>query len=366
MNKHSIYFTNLLVITLLAFGLCISMNAQKKNSAKKYTQLSVEYLVVTEHGVPSDGKTDCSTAIEKLIAENPNRTLFFPDGTYLISRPVRTPAEPTLSVHLVLANYAVVKAMENWQPGNALIELGAIEEANDITTNGSNYGLYGGIIDGSDIANGVSIDGGRETRVENVSIKHTQIGLHIKHGANSGSSDADINNVNIVGNNKPNSIGVLVEGYDNTLSNMRIYGVNIGVDLRSGGNSLRNIHPLYRFGKEQNYESSIGFLVGSGNNWFSFCYSDQLATGFKLKKDARANLSDCFCYWYNGEVPFQTAIECEGQLQSIVAGFHVGYSKASPKFTVLKAEKGGSGMLVNYVKPDIKLTDDDVSLDYMK
>lgn len=366
MRRQINFPIQIVLIALLTFGISTSINAQKKSRTKKAAPVSSEYVVATEHGVPADGKTDCAPAIEKLIAENPNRTIFFPDGTYLLSRPVRTPAKPALSVHLLLANYAVVKAMDNWEAGRALIELGAIEKANDIITNGSNYGLYGGIIDGSDIANGISIDGGRETRVENVSIKHTQTGIHIKHGANSGSSDADINNVNIIGNNKPTSIGVLIEGYDNTLSNMRIYGVNIGVDIRSGGNSLRNIHPLYRIGKDQVYETSIGFIVGPGHNWLNFCYSDQLATGFKLTKDAKANLTDCYCYWYSGKVPFQTAIACDGQLKSIVTGFHTGFRKDCPKRTVLKAEKGGSGIFSNYIKPDIQLTDDDVSSDYAK
>ena len=35
-------------------------------------------------------------------------------------------------------------------------------------------------------------------------------------------TDSDIINVNIVGNDTKTSIGVLVEGYDNTFTNMRI------------------------------------------------------------------------------------------------------------------------------------------------
>ncbi len=120
-------------------------------------------------------------------------------------------------------------------------------------------------------------------KIENVSIKHTQIGVHVKRGANSGSSDADICDVNIVGNDKANSIGLLAEGSDNTFTNMRIASVNIGVLIRGGaGNSLRNIHPLYIYHKDQNYETSCGFVVETNNNWFNFCYSDQFATGFLI------------------------------------------------------------------------------------
>lgn len=341
------------------------IQAQKRN---RNIQPDSTYLVATTHGVPADGKTDATEAIQRLIDGNPNRTIFFPDGTYLISRSILTPADPKKSVTLVLGHYAVMKATGDWSEGGAVIRLGASHPYNDIKINGSNYGLYGGIIDGSGVADGVSIDGGRETKICDVSIKHTQTGIHIKKGANSGSSDADISDVNIVGNNKANSIGVLVEGYDNTFTNMRIYHINIGVWIKSAGNSLRNIHPLYGAGKEQVYDTSVGFLIEGWNNWFDFCYSDQLATAFLLKKGSSANLTNCFCYWYSGKVPFQTAIKAEGQFNSIVAGFRAGFHSECPKHTLLQVEEsGGTGaMLYPFVPRDAKYSDDDASKEYIK
>ncbi|MBQ9691825.1 MAG: hypothetical protein IJV70_01550, partial [Clostridia bacterium] len=193
------------------------------------------YIMVTDY-ITADGKTDVSDAIQKIIDDFPNRTIFFPDGTYLISKPICTPADPSKSVDLQLSNYAVIKASSDWSSDEAMIRLGGKDPFNNIRMNGSNYSLTGGIIDGSGVAKGVSIDSGRETAVRRVSIKHVQVGLHIKWGANSGSSDADISEVHIVGNNKQDSIGVIVEGYDNTFTDMRITGVFIGMDLRVGGN----------------------------------------------------------------------------------------------------------------------------------
>ncbi len=100
-------------------------------------------------------------------------------------------------------------------------------------------------MDGNGRANGISIDSGRETSIRYVSIQNTVIGLYIKHGANGGSLDADIFNVNIDGAAQPNCIGALIEGFDNTLTNMRIVGVQVGVRLKSGGNYLWNIHSLH-------------------------------------------------------------------------------------------------------------------------
>ena len=190
------------------------------------------YIIVTDT-IPADGKTDVADMLQKLIDDNPKRTIYFPDGVYLLSHPIATPAKPSLSVDLRLSNYAVLKAAPDWKDPEAIVRLGGKVPFNDIRTNGSNYGLTGGIIDGSMVANGISIDSGRETKIRDVSIKHTKIGIHIKRGTNSGSSDSDIMSVNVVGNKARDSIGVLVEGFDNTLSNMRLADVYVGIDVRS-------------------------------------------------------------------------------------------------------------------------------------
>ena len=127
----------------------------------------------------------------------------------MIGKPICTPADPTKSVDLQLSNYAVIKATDDWSDEEAMIRLGGKDPFKNIRINGSNYSLTGGIIDGSGVAKGVSIDSGRETAVRRVSIKHVKVGLHIKWGANTGSSDADISEVHIVGNKAQDSIGVL-------------------------------------------------------------------------------------------------------------------------------------------------------------
>ena len=260
------------------------------------------YLVITDY-VPVNSGRDVSADIQKVIDTNPNRTIFFPDGEYILANPIATSANPVHSVSLHLSNYAVLKAADGWNHTEALVRMGGAEPFNDITTNGSNYYFYGGIIDGNGVANGISIDSGRETSIRNVSIKHTQIGLHVKTGANSKSSDADIDTVNIVGNNKKGSIGVLCVGYDNTFTNMRIYKVQTGVRLEGAGNFLRNLHPLLGYGgMEFDYVDSIGFDDASGGNWYDFCYSDQFATGFRMKNTTLSTYQTCFCFWYKSDV----------------------------------------------------------------
>ncbi len=301
-------------------------------------------ILVTDH-LPADGTTDVSDALQALIDENPNRTLYFPDGTYLISKPILTPADPKRSVALRFDNFATLKAAPDWDSDEAMLRLGASHPANDIRTPGSNYSLVGGIFDGSGVAKGISIDGGRETMIRDVSMKQVQVGLHIKWGANSASSDCDILNVNIVGNGKPDSIGVLLEGYDNTLTNMRIADVHIGLDIRSAGNSLRNLHPLYTC-DYTDYQNSCGFYDHTGSNWYSFCYSDHFGNGFRFADGVTSILDSCFCMWYTNRGEYQTAILADGKFNSIFKNYKIGFHKDSTANKILSvAEDGGTGLL---------------------
>ena len=306
------------------------------------------YLIITDY-IDVKASNNLAPAINKVILDNPNRTIFFPDGTYYISEPIMTPANPKNSVSLYLSNYAVIKASKTWNSNEAMIRLGAAEPYNNITLNGSNYYMYGGIIDGSGVANGVSIDSGRETSVRFVSIKNTPIGLHIKHGANSGSSDADIDTVNIVGTNGKDSVGVLVEGYDNTISNMRIANVQIGVKLVGGGNFLRNLHPLMTFGgMGYDYKDCIGFWDISGSNFFDFCYSDQFAIGFRMGDNSKSVYQSCFCFWYTTKGDMQIGFKSDGNFNAFISSSRVSVKDGCPNTAYLKIDGGGGDGVIQY------------------
>ena len=326
------------------------------------------YIIVTDT-IPANTGADVSDALQQLILDNPNRTIYFPDGEYVISKPICTPANPEHSVMLELSNYAVIKASADWSSEEAMIRLGAAEPFNDITTNGSNYGITGGIIDGSGVANGISVDSGRESRIEKVSIKHTFIGIYIKYGANSRSSDADILDVNIVGNSKVGSVGVLIDGCDNTLTNMRIAEVQIGVKILAPSQFLKNIHPLYLYKGElglENYGDSYGFWDDTNHQcWYNNCYSDQFATGFRMKSGARHIYADCFCYWYTEYGGIQRGYEADGKFNSILRNCHVMCKPKCPDTAFLKVkEAGGHGRVECPITVD-KYIADKTYLDYL-
>ncbi len=324
-------------------------------------------ICITDY-IPADIGHDVSDEIQKIIDSNPNRTIFFPDGEYLLSKPIMTPANPIHSVALKLAKYAKLKATDDWSQREALVRLGASEPYNSITVPGSNYSFEGGILDGNGRANGISIDSGRETYIAHVSIKNTVIGIHIKYGANSGSSDADIEHVNIVGAGTPDCIGVLIEGHDNTLTNMRIADVQVGVKLMSNSNCLRNIHPLHCMAKEliSAYQESIGFEDSGETNCYDFCYSDQMATGFLFHGDASMNMENCCCMWWTAKGGKEVGVKVEGRFNGSIKSYRVslrGDCEHRCYFEVGNA--GGSGVILNPIFNE-SLTDETQHKDYLE
>ena len=324
------------------------------------------YIIVTDYLQANTGE-DLSDEIQKIINDNPNKTIYFPDGEYIIAKPIATSGNPVNSVSLHLSNYAVLKAASNWSSSEAIVRLGAAEPYNDIYTNGSNYYFYGGIIDGNMVANGIAIESGRETSIRNVSIKHTKIGIHIKRGANSGSSDADIDTVNIVGNYKQDSIGVFVDNaYDNTFTNMRIAGVQVGVRLTGGGNFLRNLHPLFVYRGSLTNAGSIGFDDQSGGNWYDFCYSDEFETGFKMKGSTLSIYDTCFCYWYSQKGTKQIGFHSTGKFNSIISNSKINLAYSGLDCAYIKvATAGGAGKIQNPIV-NANNSDDKAYLDYLQ
>ena len=346
------------IVVVLALLFCATTSAKSKL-----------YVVVTDHIKAKEWRSgDVSGALQRIIDENPNRTIYFPDGEYVISKPIITPADPKKSVSLSLSAYAIIRASDGWNHEEAMIRLGGKDKSNDIFTPGSNYYFEGGIIDCNGVAKAISIDGGRETVVRNCSIKGALVGLHIKYGVNNGSSDCDISGVNIVGCSEEKSIGVLVEGFDNTFTNMRIGGVQTGFLIKSGANCLRNIQPLY-YGNAAYIASSCGFVDERGNNFYDFCYSDEFATAFRITKGYCSTYTNCFAFWYSKRGDKHVVFKSEGAFNSCVTNMCAGFTRRNnvKLNKVLECDlEGGKGVFENLNIRDARLVNDSTHEAYMK
>lgn len=345
--------SSVLCIALVFAVVCVGASADSDRG----------YIVVTDTVAANTGE-DVSDAVQSIIDSNPNRTIYFPDGEYVFSKPIYTPADPRLSVSLELSDFAVLRAGEGWTKGEAVVQLGGKNPANDTHTVGSNYSFEGGVIDGSGVANGISINGGRETAVRNVSIKHTVVGIFVMYGANSGSSDSDIYGVNIIGTGGTDSVGILLEGFDNTVTNVRIGCVYTGVHVKSAGNILRNVHPLY-YSDYTDYENSCGFLIESGNNWFDYCYSDQFAIGFRTTNYGSSTFNNCFCYWYSPNGGVQTGFRADKYFNSDITSLTLGFKDETYNTVLSVGEIGGTGTISN-LSVDADNVDEHSYLAYME
>ena len=321
------------------------------------------YVVITDYLTANTGK-DVSDEIQKVINENPRKTIYFPDGEYIISKPICTSSNPQKAVSLHLSNFAIIKASADWSSDEAMIRLGGDPDRVFTTgQTGSNYYLYGGCIDGSKVAKGVSIDSGRETSIRNVSIKFATLGLHVKYNSEYGSNDADIDTVNIIGPYAPDTIGLLIEGFDNTFTNMRICGFEIGVKLTGAGNFMRNLHPLFSYGT-CDYADSIGFYDLGGDNWYDICYPDGFAVGFRMSGNTVSIYNDCFCYWYSSDGHTEIAFMSDGKFNSVLNNCKATFrSDALGKYLVV-GESGGGGVIQSPLF-DLRLNNDDSYKDYL-
>ena len=329
---------------------------------------SAGFVLATDYA-PADGVTDAADALQRCIDENPHRTIYFPDGEYLLTHPIATPADPAKAVTLRLADFAFLKAAPDWQHTNAMVRLGARVPANNNRAPGSVYGFFGGNIDGAGVATGLSIESGRETRVQNVAIKRCHVGIHVMKGANGGSPDCDIRDIDMTGNNEPGSIGLLVEAHDNTFTNFRMTDFQTGVKLNGSGNLLTNLHPLLsRESNNKFFADTVGFHDNGDNNSYVRCYSDQFSTGWLFgQKSDNADLDGCICYWYDSDPGKRhTAMRCEGKFNALVDDFWAGFrNDKAVNAVLLVGEAGGHGVIRDLrTRENLHNAPDDVFREY--
>ena len=354
-----------------------------KATGETDNEIISEYVLVTNYAKPNTSE-DVADKIQQCIDENPNKVIYFPDGEYLISKPILTSAHNTKSVSLKLSNYATIKAIATssaWStrtPGTAtqenyddktindcMIRLGAKDASFNALTlpAGSVYYLEGGIIDGNGVANGVSVDGGRETRIADLSMKNIgMVGLHIKYGVNSSSSDADVNNVHIVAAGLDGSKGVVCRGHDNSFSNMRINGFQTGFEISGSGNFLEHIHPLYyssidvangktddKYLSENDYLHTVAFYESQqGGNFYDNAYSDQFRTAFYTANGSKSIFDNAFAFWWADWGP-QSAFYASGKFHGIIDSARVDFTHSvKDECTFFSAGSDGClGVVIN-------------------
>lgn len=237
--------------------LLCGMVAQASTGLTDYSGMLVAEL-------PTHG--DASEALQAFIDECPNMTIYIPAGTYTLYNPIRTSAKPTRTVALQLDDNAVLKAAGGWNHSAPMITLGTSGEYNTTAEAGYFYYFDGGTIDCSGVAEGIAVECGRNIQVRNINIINTKLGFNIKNGTNGGSSDADIFNLNIVGNGKSGSVGMKCAGFDNIFANIKISNCQTGMYFNGGGVNCRDFD--ISLDNPEIMEGSVAVECKSTDNWF--------------------------------------------------------------------------------------------------
>ena len=324
----------------------------------------IAYTLITKYAsLVTDG--DYTAAIKKAIEENPTATIYFPDGNYNISDTIVISADPAKSVSIRLANYATIKAV-NWaDKTQPMLRIGVEEEgatpSEDIFDVRNVY-VSGGVFDGAGIASGISLEGGKDITLSNITIRKTFYGLDIKKAPNElGANNADIENVNIIGTAEAGSIGLIVSGTYNTLTNMKISDVQYGMKCtETGSNNI--FRSIMAVGTALTGIDNAGFWDLSDGNQYDICYSDQFATGFLISERARSIYNGCAVSWWSADNDYHVGFRAEGKLNSSIL-----YSKVYHDHTVatdaylIVPTDGGEG-IVQYPISQIVSTEYDAVL----
>ena len=320
------------------------------------------YVVVTDYINDMSGR-DLSTDIQKIIDQNPNSTIYFPDGVYTLAKTIKTSSDRTKSVALHLSANAVIKAADFWVGGWYLIQIGILDKDFGMDGTGTNYYMYGGIIDCNGTASGIEISAGREFSLRNVTIKNAQCGLHIAYNAEYGSNDSDTEWLNIEGNGKPGSVGVVVDGFDNTLSNVRISGFETGMSLSRPGTLMHNIHVINTLSEEIDYENTQGFSDTGGGNWYDGCRADNFRTAFYTTGSSLSVYNGCTAFW-SESCGRQYAFESNGGINITVTEVRAIFVAGEDNALLVTAGNGGKGIIKNPIFNE-KLTNNDTYKRYL-
>lgn len=316
---------------------------------------SEERTVVVTDYIPANTGEDVTALLQDLINKNGGRAIYFPDGEYIISRPLKTSANASTTVSIFLSDGAVIKADPKTWKGesgglDAMICMGAGDPENDVRSQGSYYTLQGGTIDCSGVADGISIDSGRESLIKNVLIKQSEVGVFVKTGANSGSSDIDFEDITIIGNGKPGSKGFYIVGFDNTFTNIKIYDTQYGIQLNSGGNTFRNIQCIYTHSDNINsrmpYAQTIGIYETGQGNFYYHCSVENYSTAYNLNGTMEI-FDNCRAKWTANKVSDKSekhiAFVTTSKFNSCFSNVRVEFFDATTDNIVFNAKDGGNG-----------------------
>lgn len=264
-------------------------------------------------GVYGDGTHDDYAKIQHAINIFHHRTIYFPEGEYLITEPIEIGTTNAEQVDLKLDSGATIKSNTAI---DSLLEIGKYEGNWNRYDVGAVVTIDGGNFDATNCQRAIYISSNRKnTMLKNLNIYNVSTyGIYVVKGTNtSESSDLNIDNVVVNGTgSEGSSTGIYMAGYDNKLRNIRVNACTIAIHDNSG-NYYENVHCLGVWStgtlNQTNYEKTIAFKFdGGGVSKLNECYADTFGTGFEFNTAMNIYLTDCQSYHYISNLTYETVL----------------------------------------------------------
>lgn len=308
---------------------------------------------------------DATATIQKLVDDNPGKTIYFPDGEYLVSKSITTPADPKKAVSFRFANFAILRASSEWSGGSkAMIRIGAGAASKDSDEDPTaSISIYGGIFDGNGKASAISIEGGRDMHINDVSIKNAVIGINIVNTNDDmyQTTSVRVDNVDITGTGSNGSKGIVIGTSGNSLNAVHISNVHVGVELTGANNNIKSVIASYN-GKSKD---SSGFYDKSQGNVYDMCFSEQFAIGFRMKTESVSAYNACYAYWKNGNTGRSYGFMSDGKFNSVIRACKVDLTEDNDNEFLYVTSMGGKGIIENPIILYADTMTDEYYLDYL-
>ena len=273
---------------------------------------------VKDFGAYGDGIHDDTSVIQYCIDKFVHRTIFIPDGHYLISSPLSIKAGNDYQVNIEMSENA--KLFTNTTI-DSIIEIGKVYGgAWDRYSEGNCVVIKGGLIDCNNVKYGIYSNGDQKyTQLQNLNmINIDRYGIYLDRGSHTNiSNDTKIYNCCLNGKTSATSnegTGIYIYGSDNTLDNITMLRMKVAFDIKGGGNKISNIHICTAWDNDitdEQFNNTIAFRYENVTlENLSNIYLDTYAIGFQLNgNNDNLNITNVVdYYWYAGNNNIQTKL----------------------------------------------------------
>lgn len=216
-----------------------------------WTDFNSKTYNVIYYGADPTGTEYSDDAIASAIEANKGGQIYFPSGTFLISRPIKTYDAVKEAVSIYMESDTIIKTdIENME---CIFDIGALQSIYPDRYPAKTYNriIYGGVIDATNCQYAIIIeDRAIQYTIDNITCINCTNGIRISRNNNL-SQDTVITNSYIVGKGSEyEGTGILIYGNDNIMNNVKIYFFQKAVYNLGASTRLLHSHALaiYRTG----------------------------------------------------------------------------------------------------------------------